>query len=149
MKIKIIFVTFLFGCCGCGHQFLNLTKIDSAKNTFELKDCLGVVTSIQLYEITEVNDDSEPNLFSCYNARSDKSNRILRLCRVWSIRNKKSFFTGMDTWFRITVPEIPDGFIQDLPKPPEHFMLRKEQPYEILVFYSSGVTPARSRWVAE
>jgi hypothetical protein len=149
MKVfTVINIILLFVCSGCGHQVLDLEKVSGSKNTFVLKNCLGVVAGVAIYEITEVSDNDEPNIFYCYNEPSNKPHRVLRLCRVWSIKKGSCCF-GMDMSFRLTAPEMPDGFIQLLPKPPEHFQLCKGQPYEILVYYSSGVVPAHFRWIAE
>jgi hypothetical protein len=102
-------------------------KVPDKKHTFELKGVLlGRLSSVNVYEFSNQNDN-DPNL-------------------VWRIESKKLL---SDTRFRITVPEIPDGYVQVLPKPPEQFQLRKGRRYRIAVWYSSGSTASTNQWVAE
>jgi hypothetical protein len=130
MKMFIITcMAILFIVSGCGDRCLGLAKVSNQKNTFELKGEYNRIWGIALFEI------SDPN-----------AHRVNVSNLVWSARATK--WVGGST-FRVTVPKIPNGFDQVIPRPPEYFQLRNGQLYEIQVSYSSGPVPARFRWVAE
>ena len=112
-------------CGGCGDLYLKLEKVADKKNTFELKGAAFRVFEVKVVEISEPNDNF-PN-------------------QIWIIKG-----TGynLQTRFCITIPEIPNGFVQVAPKPPEMFQLRKGRTYVIRVNYG-GPSAAGFRWVAE
>jgi hypothetical protein len=121
--ISCVTLLFVFGC----NQCLPLEKVSDRKNTFELKGALGSIEFVNVFEWSEPN-----NNFSNY---------------VWCIKSRGWINGGR---FRITVPEIPDGFVQVIPTPPEQFKLHTGKFYRIEVVYSSGPTcPGVSKWMAE
>jgi hypothetical protein len=105
-----------------------LEKVSSQKNTFELHGALGPITGVDVFDLSDPNDNP--------------------LNLVWGIRSTR-WVSGMAE-FRITVPEIPKGFVQVIPTPPEQFELRTGKLYKIDVYYRSGPTcPAHCQWAAE
>jgi len=122
-------MTMLFVLSGCGHRLLDLAKVSDQKNTFELKGEYNRIDGIALFEISDQND-----------YRVNVNNL------VWIIRATKGIGGSK---FRVTVPEMPNGFEQVIPRPPEYFQLLNGQLYEIQVSYRSGSVPARFRWAAE
>jgi len=125
-KIIILCLTIVLIGGGCGDRALFLTKIQDKNNTFEMEGAYFKVFSVDVCEISDQNEGNSK--------------------LVWEIQSK-----GWTAWsiFRVTVPEIPDGFVQVIPKPPERFLLRKGQFYEINVHYGGGTGPARFKWIAE
>ena len=124
--ISCITLLFVYGCDQC----LPLEKVSGQKNTFELHGALGPITGVNVFDLSDPNNTS-PNPLNV----------------VWTIGNTKGE-SCMD--FRITVPEIPKGFVQVIPKPPEQFELRTGKLYMIIVSYKSGPTcPACFQWIAE
>ena len=118
-------VSILFLCVGCDPN-LQLEKVPDKKNTFELKSLLSLrVDSVAVYETSDPYDKSP----KC----------------VWAIKKKKR--TPNKKPFRITVAEIPEGYIQVLPTPPGQFQLCKGQRYRIGVSYNNA-GGAFYTWVA-
>ena len=124
-RITYIVIILLF-ICGC-NQCLPLEKVERQKNTFVLKDAIGLIEWVRVYDLSDLND-IYPKL-------------------VWHIESK-GLVSG--NHFVITVPKKPDNFEQVLPVPGEQFTLRKGHSYMIEVYYSSGPTcPGTAKWVAE
>lgn len=127
MKVPFIFcITILFFCNGCGDQHLPLIKVAGQKNTFELKGFLwGQIDDVVVSKMSDPNDD-RPN-------------------PEWCIKNISS---SNGSGFHVTVPEVPEGFVQIFPEPPRQFQLIDGQLYRITVSYTSG-SASGCYWIAE
>lgn len=127
MKTIIIICLILSVCIGCGDPRYRIEKVPGKKNTFKLGLGLPLrapLDGVGVYELTDPNDES--------------------LNLVWSIDNKDRHYAA---YFRIAVPQIPDGYIQIVPSPPEQFQLRKGHLYRIVVCYTGGASTCV--WTAE
>jgi hypothetical protein len=113
----------LFLLIGCNPN-LQLKKIVEMNNTFEL-----VAYSVDSVTVYEVLDNSY-----------EISNHI-----SWYIKKKD---THNNYPFRITIPEVPNGYTQVFPPPPQQFHLCKGRRYYIGVKYNNGGY-AESLWTAE
>jgi hypothetical protein len=126
MKNFVAYCILLLWFVGCNPN-ATITKITDQTNTFKLESTplLLCVESVTVFEMSGPFDNDP----KC----------------VWIINKKSKIPSSVP--FQVTIPEIPDGYVQTFPDPSEKFQLCQGKYYAIAINYNKTATG--TTWIAE